>query len=599
MSTDHPFVPAFSRQAFFESPCALDTLRRLDEGLGAREPFLLVTGEPGTGKSTIANEAIARWGERVTAAYLTHAVASATELLEEILRRFGAEAPEGAGRLRLVGRLETVVGEIAARGRIAMVVVDDAHHLTPELLEELRLIVNAALHAHHPLEVLLLGPPSLDTTLDHPALAALRQRIAVRARLEPLTLGETRRYLQHRLDAAGDDRSNLFPRKTCAEIAALSRGIPRQINALAGGAMRRAREAGRPTVEQVHVREAAAALAGLSTVVIEAPADAAPVVTPAPRPATPAAGKATPATVATPTPVRAEPPTVRQAAPVVAPQTPAPAPPPVARIEPAPTPAVPAARAPVELEDHDTPAMPVAPTDPKEWVARFVGDRGPVRIGCQVTPGPSWSSETFEPQEAIIREAGGVTARLGGIRPRPRGRRSSRARIATTASLATLLVVPAVFLGLRATRNAARVPHGDQTAGYAAATPATPAPRTTASRVTPLGTPPVVTPPTSEPAPATEADAAAVAPPHGPYTLDPGLALDMQTALEQRDRLQSLTGIQGWVVPNADPTAGTYRVVLGVFRSYTKATAAADMLVRSRTLDNVQVVALPPRRARQ
>ena len=155
------------------------------------------------------------------------------ELLEEIVIRLGGEPPDGARRPKLVRCFERELSEIAGRGKIPMVVVDDAQNLSPGLLEELRLLVNAAQQVHQPMEVLLVGLPALEALLDHPTLGALRQRVSVRARIEPLSAAETRRYLRHRVGAVGGDGANMFPRRTCVEIASLSGGVPRQINALA------------------------------------------------------------------------------------------------------------------------------------------------------------------------------------------------------------------------------------------------------------------------------------------------------------------------------------------------------------------------------
>jgi len=129
MAPDNPFAPAYSRASFLETRREGEVLRRLDDGLGAREPFLLLTGGSGAGKTAIAHEAVARWDARVTAAFLAYPALAGTELLEEILRRFGVEPPDGASRSKLIARVEHTLAEIAGRGQVAMLIVDDAHAL--------------------------------------------------------------------------------------------------------------------------------------------------------------------------------------------------------------------------------------------------------------------------------------------------------------------------------------------------------------------------------------------------------------------------------------------------------------------------------------
>ena len=551
MTTDSPFAPALSRQSFLQTLAGAEALRRLDDGLGTREPFLVITGDPGTGKSALANEAIARWGSRVMAAYLAFPPLTDTELLEEILRRFGAEPPDGASRGRLIACLDVALAEIAGRGQVAVIVVDDAHHLSPVLLEELRLLVNAAQQSGRRLEVLLVGLPSLDATLDDPALAALRQRISARAKLDPLSAGETRRYIRHRVNAAGDDRLDLFPRKTCAEIAALSRGVPRQINMIAAEALRLARASGRSTVEPDDVRDAMAALSGvLPKGEVEDPADASPEIVPTPDIRTPE-----PPAKAVETALRSAEASVERAE-----------------------------RA--ATQEH----VPPARHDSREWVARFVGDQGPVQISSQATARPSWTPEPSRAEEAIPIESGEASPTHTGVAPatlpRSRPRRGAGLHMATTASLVAIGIITAVVLGLRATGNARKASNAATTASVASLDEGTTSSRGSkaGSRLA-RGTP--------------ERTSESTALPRGPYTLDAGVHLDLQTALDERRRMQELTGIEGWVVPATGPGADEYRVVLGIFRSYARARSAAGMLVRSRTLPKVTVVSLPPPRTRQ
>lgn len=570
MIPDSPFAPDGPRQSFLEICEAGEALRRLEHGLGVREPFLLVTGEPGTGKTALAHEAIARWESRVTVAFLAYPALTGGELLEEIVLRFGGQPADGASRPKLVACLERSLADIAGSGRVAMIVVDDAHRLAPELLEELRLLVNAARQAGQPLEVLLLGLPSLETGLDEPALAALRQRISVRARLEPLSEGETRRYLRHRAGAAGGDGASLFPRRTCADIAALSGGVPRRINALAAAALRLARESGEATVQPQHVTAAAAELSGVMPARGADDPDgddreSAPKTLAPPR----ARARSTePAAGAAPAPhTRAMPASAGANAP---------------RITPAAAP------------------MPAPPTshDAREWVSRFVGDRGPVQIGSQVASRSRGTTDT--PASAPAPSPGSAESprppagASAGARSRSRSRRGRGLRAASAVVLVTSVVIAAVVLVIRAGGLAPKRAHPG------AATTAASAPRGAGPVPAPavpvaVTRAPAARPPASEGGP--PEDVAAVSP-NGRYTLDVGGYPDLQACLDERDRLQELTGIEGWVIPSPEGAAGPPRIVLGIYRSRERAVAAAHMLVSSQTLGQVAVVPLPPRGSR-
>jgi len=578
VTTENPFSPGCSRQSFLETIGAGEVLRRLEEGLGEREPFLVLTGEPGTGKTVLANEALARWESRVAAAFLAYPAASGAELLEEIVLRLGGQPAEGASPPRLRASLEHTLAELGQKGRIAMVVVDDAHRLSTDSLEALRLLVNTAQQAGQRLEVLLVGLPALATALDDSELAALRERVSVRAELDPLSTGETRRYVRHRLAAAGKDGGDLFPRRTCLEIATLTGGVPRRINALASAAMRLAAVVGDPAVEPEHVQAAAEGLNGPppTRAVLELD-DEDRADEPSMPPAK--AAKPAPAPTASPTPKVTKP-----AEPAHAP-TPAPAappPPPPQSVSPVPTPVV--AREP-EIEARATPLVP-PPTrhDRGEWIARFVGDKGPVQIGSRAAAAKMEWRERGEPRGE---EGAGPKA---SPRHEDTGARPLRVAVpgprATTIALAALVGIGALALIIRAGCHA----FGRTGAPAVATSLQAPADGTGDSLAT---TPAGKAKTTSGEAPSSSR----ISSPTGRYTIEVGGSSDFQSAIEERDRLQLLTGIQGWVIP-AEGGQGINRVVLGIYSVQSRAQAAANMLVRSRTLRKAAVVAMPKASAR-
>jgi type II secretory pathway predicted ATPase ExeA len=581
MDSSNPFAPLHVREAFVETASLAEAIRRLGEGLGAREPFLLVTGEAGVGKTELALEAIARWEPRVTPARLGVPPRAGTELLEAVLRRFGTEPPEGATRARLVAAFESALGATARVGRVAMIVVDDAHELPAEVLDELRRLAGMAPPLGCPLEVMLVGLPALASTLDSPAHALLRQRVSVRVHVQPLSAADTQRYVHHRVGAAGGDGPGLFSRRTCREIAMRTGGVPRPIGLLASEALRVARAASAATVEPQHVRTAAAHLGMPDDAKAETRAAAVPVPAPdevelvplpeamtrEPEPAPP------PGPVPGESPARSEPADVEPVAP-------------------APTPPAPIA------------AAAGAAHDPQAWVARFIGDRGPVQISSQVFVSSGFVREPIEErcEAAAAPERAALAARRPRVRSRPSRPGRGRAwRSAPAIAMAVLVVVAAVAVTLRAT-------HRGRGLAAAAADHAAPAPRRPAAvapvpaagtreRLVIAGSPerglPEATP---EPAPATAA--ADSARPGTRYTLDVGGYLELARALQERDRLQEATGIDAWVVPAA-ADGESHRVVLGIFRTAERATAAADQFLAASTTGEARVVPLPPRRARR
>jgi general secretion pathway protein A len=147
MNADHPFTSVHHSELILPTDAYRGALKRLGDGLGDREPFLLVTGEPGTGKTTLVLEAVSQWDTRVAAAFVSNPALTRTELLEEIARRFGAEPPADATKPLLLARLERAFAELAEGDRIPVIVVEDAHLLAAELLEELRLLTTTQARA--------------------------------------------------------------------------------------------------------------------------------------------------------------------------------------------------------------------------------------------------------------------------------------------------------------------------------------------------------------------------------------------------------------------------------------------------------------------
>jgi general secretion pathway protein A len=270
---EHPFAAGHDARFVYGTSERAEFLARARHGLTSGEPFLLLTGETGVGKTSIVTELLD--DGRIWAAQINHPRLSAPELLEEVCTRFGADLPKKSSKPQMLASLERQLAEIRAEG-IAVLVIDEAHTLSPELLEELRLLSNLEANGKPLLQIVLVGLPELEARLAQPELEQLRQRIGVQGRVSVLDVTETEHYLHHRVAAAGGDPAQSFPQETCREIHRLTRGVPRTINTLAGQALLAAEHEASPTVTVAHV-QAAAPDARRSDTATEAP----PTVTPA------------------------------------------------------------------------------------------------------------------------------------------------------------------------------------------------------------------------------------------------------------------------------------------------------------------------------
>jgi type II secretory pathway predicted ATPase ExeA len=220
-----------------------------------RRPFLVVTGAPGTGKSTLVAEALKRWTERVTPAHLQPTDTDSIFLAGALLKAFGGTLKPGTPAFSVPERMLEVLANATSGGRIAVLLVDDADALPDDALLELQRLAGRAEQRQCPLEVILVGSHALAQRLDSPPFAGLRTDISVRVSLEPLSPHDTRHYLLQR--PAANKSSSMFSRKACLDIHAAARGRIRDIEAIASEAARRAMRANASTVSPEHVRAAA------------------------------------------------------------------------------------------------------------------------------------------------------------------------------------------------------------------------------------------------------------------------------------------------------------------------------------------------------
>ena len=309
---ENPFASGHQSRFVYPSPEHQEAIAHLRFGIENREPFVLITGEVGTGKTTALYEVLAEWKSRVIVALVTNSALSRNELLEEIALRLGFAVPGGSTKPQLLAHLERHLLALRSKGERAILLLDEAQNLDRELLEEIRLLSNLEAQGEKLLQVFLLGQPELEAKLTQPELRQLRQRIAVHYRLTPLNADETERYIHHRIAVAGGHGASLFPRECCAEVYALTHGIPREINHVCSQAFLNAFVEDVRAVALSHVRAGAdelefkSVLPGIASIDPRTTAPAMePPAAPPPAPAPPVAAPMPPAEA----PRAAQPPT--------------------------------------------------------------------------------------------------------------------------------------------------------------------------------------------------------------------------------------------------------------------------------------------------
>ena len=210
-----------------------EALATLYYGVRRNKGFIVLTGEVGTGKTLLIRSLLQLLKlSEVNYAYVFNSRLAATDFLQYIAGDFGLPV-SAKTKSELLLELSTFVISRFQKGLQTVLVVDEAHHLQVEVLEEIRLLTNLETTQEKLLQILLVGQPELDEKLDSTGLRQLKQRIALRSHLQPLELEETYGYIRKRMQVAGNgDPDKVFPMETVLEIHRSSRGIPRLINTL-------------------------------------------------------------------------------------------------------------------------------------------------------------------------------------------------------------------------------------------------------------------------------------------------------------------------------------------------------------------------------
>ena len=205
-------------------------------GIQGRRGFIELTGEVGSGKTTLCRAVLANLGEGVETALILNPSLTETQLMRAILNDFGLVV-KGRDRLAYIETLNEFLLNKTREGTNVAVLIDEAQDLTPAVMEQVRLLSNLETDQHKLIQIVLCGQPELKDRLNRPDLRQLRQRITVRYHIPPLTLEETVEYIRHRLWVAGATDGPAFDEGGVREVYRYSKGGPRLTNAVCDHAL--------------------------------------------------------------------------------------------------------------------------------------------------------------------------------------------------------------------------------------------------------------------------------------------------------------------------------------------------------------------------
>jgi general secretion pathway protein A len=224
-----PFSPTPDPRFLFQSTRHREALAQLVYGVRERKGFIVLTGEVGTGKTTLLRTLLERLDADTRVAYVHNSALPIEGLLEYILQDWGVKSTAATHAQRLFELNEFLIGQ-HRQGQSPVLVIDEAQNLAIETLEAVRLLSNFETNNQKLMQILLVGQPELRDKLNVPELRQLKQRIAMRCHISPLSAEETRLYIRHRLRVAGAADAGIFTDPAIQRIADYSGGIPRVVN---------------------------------------------------------------------------------------------------------------------------------------------------------------------------------------------------------------------------------------------------------------------------------------------------------------------------------------------------------------------------------
>ena len=227
-----PFTIAPNPDFLYDCGQYQEALAALQYGMLHRGGFVLLTGEVGTGKTTLCKSLLSNIPANTEVALILHPQLDRLEMLQLICREFGIEFSGLEKELQLIEKLTEFLLSVYSSGGHSVLIVDEAQHLDTQVLELIRLLTNLETNTDKLLQIILLGQPELKTRLQQYNLRQLNQRFTARYHLKPLSFFQMNSYVAHRIKVAGGDKQ-IFTSTGLLMLFMLSKGIPRLANLIA------------------------------------------------------------------------------------------------------------------------------------------------------------------------------------------------------------------------------------------------------------------------------------------------------------------------------------------------------------------------------
>jgi len=233
---EKPFALTPDPQFLYLSESHRTALDSLLYGIAQREGFIVITGDIGTGKTTICRAVLEKLDKKVKTAVIFNSFLTEGKLLESILRDFGSPS-KGRTKYDRINALNEFLLQLVSHGENAVLIIDEAQNLSISVIEQIRMLSNLETEKEKMLQIILFGQLELDQKLRSDELKQLNQRISIRHHLMPLTQMEMESYISQRLMVAGSQGSITFSKSALNEIYKFSKGTPRLVNLLCDRAL--------------------------------------------------------------------------------------------------------------------------------------------------------------------------------------------------------------------------------------------------------------------------------------------------------------------------------------------------------------------------